>query len=189
LIITPSWLQAFRTAIAESASSTAAALERSGTFPWDLSISRAAFCGLSDFPAQSVFCDQGTMASVIVSHHGKLVGTSLISLEPRHAFELIRSLGAEGDPLDIFRTLGASLLRGMLGSLGAAEDSQVEFGNPALKEASLVATVLGTHAPPDTMVVSAEVGFVSAKRAFPAYLYLLLDAKAMQSSLGYLGER
>lgn len=189
MIISPAWLQSFCSAIAEAASSTAADLNRSGSFPWDLSVSRAALCGLTDFPAQAVFCDEETMASVVVSHHGELVGTSLISLEPRHAFELIRLLGEEGSPLDIFRTMGGALLRGTLGSLGGADGSPVEFGDPTLEETSLVATVLGTHAPPDTMVVSAEVGFASAERAFSAYLYLLLDAKALHSALGYLGER
>lgn len=188
MTISPSWLQAFRTGIAEAASSTAADLNRSGSFPWELSVSRAALCGLADFPAQAVFRDEETMASVLISHHGKLVGTSLISLEPRHAFEWIGSLGVEGSPLDIFRTMGGALLRGMLGSLGGADGSPVEFGDPTLEETSLVATVLGTHAPPGTMVVSAEVGFASAERAFPAYLYLLLDAKALHSALGVLGK-
>ena len=107
------------------------------------------------------------MVSVLVSHHGKLVGTSLISLEPRHALELLRSLGVEGNPLDIFRTMGGALLRGMLGSPNST-------GEPS--------------APPGTMVVSAEVGFASAERAFPAYLYLLLDDKPLHSALGYLGK-
>jgi hypothetical protein len=102
--------------------------------------------------------------------------------------ELLRSLGVEGNPLDIFRTMGGALLRGMLGSVGGADGSPVEFGDPTLEETSLVATVLGTHAPPDTMVVSAEVGFASAERAFPAYLYLLLDDKALHSALGHLGK-
>ncbi len=189
MTISPSWLQSLRSAIAEAASSTAADLDRSGSFPWDLSVSRAALCGLTDFPAQAVFCDEETMASVLVSHHGKVVGTSLISLEPRHAFEWIGSLGVAENPLDIFRTMGGALLRGMLGSLGGADGSPVEFGDPTLEETSLVATVLGTHAPPGTMVVSAQMGFASAERAFPAYLYLLLDAKVLHSALGYLGER
>jgi hypothetical protein len=187
LIISPSWLRAFCDAIEESASSTAATLSQSSSFPWDLSVSRAALCALADFPSQAVFCDEETMASVLVSHQGRLVGTSLISLEPRHASELIRSLGENGDPLDIFQSIVASLLRGMLGSLGAASGSEVTFGNPSVEETSLVATVLGTHAPPGTVVVSVEIGFESARSAFPAYLYLLLDAKTIESALGYLG--
>ena len=49
-----------------------------------------------------------------------------------------------------------------------------------------MATVLGTHAPRDTMVVSLEIDFVSARRTFPAYLYLLLDSKILESTLGSL---
>ena len=64
-----------------------------------------------------------------------------------------------------------------------ADGLPAEFGDPILEERSLVATVLGTHAPPDTMVVSLEIGFASAGQAFPAYLYLLLDAKVLQSAL------
>jgi len=112
----------------------------------------------------------------------------VISLEPQHALQVIRSLGVEGNPLDIFRAAGASVLQGVLEWLSAASGSPIQFGDPTLEERSLVATVLGTHAPPDTMVVSFEIGFASAERAFPAYLYLLLDAKVLQSALGCLGE-
>jgi hypothetical protein len=142
-----------------------------------------ALCCLKDFPEQAVFCGQEMMASVLVSHRGKLLGTSVISLEPRHALTLIRSLGVEGDPLDIFRGAGAAVLQGMLGWLVAAGGSPAEWGDPILEERSLVATVLGTHAPPNTMVVSLEIRFVSAGRVFPAFLYLLLDAKVLQSAL------
>jgi hypothetical protein len=38
------------------------------------------------------------------------------------------------------------------------------------------------------MVVSLEIGFVSASQAFPAYLYLLLDTKVLQSALECLEE-
>ena len=183
MIVSSSRLQAFRTALEGAAFSTAATLQESGSFPWDLSVPRAALCCLTDFPEQAVFCDEEMMASVLISHRGKLLGTLVISLEPRHALTLIRSLGVEGDPLDIFRRAGAGVLRGILGWFGAASESPAEWGDPILEERSLVATVLGTHAPPNTMVVSLEIGFLSARQAFPAYLYLLLDAKVLQSAL------
>jgi hypothetical protein len=186
LIISDSRLQAFRAATQGAASATARHLLRSGPFPWDLRVPRAALCRLSEFPEQAVFCDEEMMASVLVSHHGWLLGTSVISLEPRHALELIRSVEVEGDPLDVFRMTGAKLLQGILGRLGAGGAPTLEFGDPTLEEDSLVATVLGTHAPRDTMVVSLEIGFVSARQAFPAYLYLLLDAKVLESTLGCL---
>ena len=188
MIVSPSRLQAFRSAFEEAASSTAANLQESGPFPWDLRVPRAALCCLSDFPEQAVFCGQEMMASVIVSHRGRLLGTSVLSLEPRHALTLIRSLGVEGDPLDGFRRAGAGVLQGMLGWFGAAGGPLAELGDPTLEERSLVATVLGTHAPAGTMVVSLEIGFVSAEQAFPAYLYLLLDAKVLQSGLECLEE-
>ena len=87
MIISPSRLQAFRTALEEAASSTAANLQESGSFPWDLRVPRAALCCLSDFPEQAVFCGEEMMASVLVSHRGRLLGTSVISLEPRHALD------------------------------------------------------------------------------------------------------
>jgi len=188
LIVSPSRLHAFRIALEEAASSTAADLQESGCFPWDLRVPRAALCCLSDFPERAVFCGEEMMASVIVSHRGRLLGTSVLSLEPRHALTLIRSLGVEGDPLDNFRRAGAGVLRGMLGWFGAVGGPLTELGDPILEERSLVATVLGTHAPPSTMVVSLEIGFVSAGQAFPAYLYLLLDAKVLQSALECLEE-
>jgi hypothetical protein len=184
LTISATWLQAFRAAIQEAASATARDLHRSGAFPWDLRVSRAALCRLGEFPAKAVFCDEEMMASVLVSHRGWILGTSVISLEPKHALELIRSV--EGDPLDVFRSMGARLLRGVLERLGAGEGQCLECGDPGLEEDSLVATILGTHAPRETTVVSLQIDFVSARRAFPAYLYLLLDSKTLESALGSL---
>jgi len=188
LIVSSARLRTFRDAIQEAASATAVNLSQSGSFPWDLRVSRAVLCHLSDFPEQAVFCDEEMMASVLLSHHGELLGTSVISLQPRYALELINSLGVEGNPLDRFRKAGASVLRGILGWFGASGGPSIEFGDPAVEERSLVATVLGTHAPPDTVVISVEAGFVSAEKAFPAYLYLLVDGKVFQSALGCLGE-
>ena len=189
MIISPSRLQALRAAIEEAASSIAEDLRRAGSFPFDLSVPRAALCSLGEFPERAVFCGDEMMASVLVSYGGRLLGTSVLSLEPRHALELIRSLEAQGNPLDDFRRAGASLLRGMLGCFASAGGSPVAFGDPILEERSLVATVLGTHAPPSTMVVSLEVSFASASRTIPAYAYLLLDAKTLRAGLGLLGER
>jgi hypothetical protein len=183
LTVSPSRLQAFRTALEGAASSTAANLQASGLFPWVLSVPRVALCCLKDFPEQAVFCGQEMMASVLVSHRGKLLGTSVISLEPRHALELIRSLGVEGDPLETYRKAGAGILQGMLGWFRAADGLPAELGDPILEERSLVATILGTHAPPDTMVVSLEMRFASNGQSFPAYLYLLLDAKVLRTAL------
>lgn len=188
MILPPARLQAFRDAIEDAASAAAASLSQSGAFPWDLCVPRAALCCLSDFPARAVFCDEEMMASVLVSHRGRLPGTSVISLEPRHALALIRSIGVEESPLDVFRKAGASVIQGILGRLGGECGSPLEFGGPILEERSLVATILGTHAPPETMVVSLEIGFVSAEQALPAYLYMLLDVKALQSALGWAGE-
>jgi hypothetical protein len=184
LTISATWLQAFHAAIQEAASATARDLQRSGAFPWDLRVSRAALCRLGEFPAKAVFCDGEMMASVLVSHRGWILGTSVISLEPQHALELIRSVEGEGDPLDVFRSTGARLLQGMLERLAAGGGQSLECGDPGLEEDSLVATVLGTHAPRETMVVSLQIDFVSARRALPAYLYLLLDSKTLESTLG-----
>ena len=175
-----------RASIEEAALSTSTYLSESGPFPWNLRVPRAALCSLGEFPEQAIFCDEEMMASVLVSHHGWLLGTSEFSLEPRHALELIRSVEVEGDPLDVFQSTGGELRLGILGRLGAEGGPSVDFGDPILEEDSLVATVLGTHPPPETMVVSLEIGFVSARQAFPAYLYLLLDAKVLESTLGCL---
>ena len=183
MILSPSRLQAFRTALEGATSSTAARLREAGPFPWDLSVPRAALCCLSDFPEQAVFCGEEMMASVLVGHRGDLLGTSVLSLEPRDALALIRSLEVEEEPLQSFRRVGGDLIRGILESLGEAAGLRAEPGEPMLEERSLVATVLGTHAPPNTMVVSLEIGFLSARQALPAYLYLLLDAKGLQSAL------
>jgi hypothetical protein len=189
LISSPSRLQDLHAAIQGAASSTALDLRTARAFPWDLSVPRVSLCPLSEFPQQAVFCGEEMMASVLVSYRGRFLGSSVISLEPPHALGLIQSLEAleaEGEPLEIFRTTGASVLQGILGGLDAGGGRDLEFGNPIFEEGSLVATLLGTHAPRDTMVVSLELDFSTPRQAFPAYLYLLLDVKALESSLGSL---
>jgi hypothetical protein len=38
---------------------------------------------LGEFPERAVFCSDEMMASVLVSYRGRLLGTSVLSLEPR----------------------------------------------------------------------------------------------------------
>jgi hypothetical protein len=74
----------------------------------------------------------------------------------------------------------------MLGWLGGTGETPAGMGDPILEERSLVATILGTHAPPNTMMGSLEIGFASGDQAFPAHLYLLVDAKLLGSALDAL---
>jgi hypothetical protein len=189
LIVSDFQLQMFRAAVEEAAVATASDLGRAGVFPWELRVTRAALCCLSDFPERAVFCPEELMASIVLSHHGRLPGTAVLSFEPPHAFQLIRSLSLEGDPLETFRTTIANLVQGLLTGFLTAGEGPVAFGEPCLEENSLVATVLSTHAPPDTLVVSLELGFVSPDHALPSYLYWLLDAKLLENTLGMLCER
>ncbi len=184
MTISPVHTPGFRASIEEAALSTSTYLSESGQFPWKLRVPRAALCRLGEFPEQAIFCDEEMMASVLVSHYGSLQGTSVISLEPRDALELIRSTGFKTDPLGSFRRAGASVVQGMLQRLGSAGGFSIEFGAPGLEEGSLIETVLGTHAPRDTVVVSLELDFQSEERAFPAYLYLLLAPKVFETTLG-----
>jgi len=188
LIVADFQLQMFRDAVEQAAVETATALSRTGSFPFELRVARAALCCLSDFPERAIFCPEELMASIVLSHHGRLPGTAVLSFEPPHAFQLIRALDLAGDPLGGFRTTLANLVRGLLAGFLRAGEATVAFGEPCLEENSLVATILGTHAPPDTLVMSLELGFVSPDLSLPSYFYWLLDAKLLETTLGMLCE-
>ena len=159
----------------------AAELTRAGALPQQARVARVAVCRLGDFPDGAVFPDDDLRASVVWSVGGTHSATALISLEPEEALAWIRWLAGEEEAqgpeaLQRFRLGAETLARHAMSSLGGGA---LEVKEGALHEAPLVQTLLGTHAPPDTAVLSTELAVASESGSLSLCFYLLMDAKVL----------
>jgi len=146
-------------------------------------VHRVAACRLADFPQGAVPIADDMLASLVIPLGGRHAATAVLSLEPETALELLqwreedRGPG-EGPVLDRFIAAGSLLARHMLtGWPGESADP----GAARMEEDSLTGTLLRTHAPGETVLVSAAWQLAGPVRSCGGSLVLLLDAKALSS--------
>lgn len=94
------------------------------------------------------------IAGVLQRFEGTLCGTALFALDPGDALLWLQRGDDDGAPLDRFVSWGSRLLDAVIGSLANAAQTQVKCSAPVLEERPLMAVLLGTHAPSDTVVLS-----------------------------------
>ena len=136
-----------------------------------------AVCALADLPEAGLLPGDDMTASVAASLDG---AAALLSFEPADAQGLLAAAGGEGaaDPLGRFTRLGASIIEGLAPAVLGAP---VEAAAPRLVEDSVAAALLQTHAPADTLLVSARLVVADETHAWGGVLYLLMDAKRRES--------
>jgi len=161
---------------------------REGACPQQARAVRVAICSLGDFPDGAVFPDPELRASVLAPIGGAHSATAVVSLDPEGALEWIRWLAGgqavQGEEaLRRFCSGAGTLAHHALQGLGGGA---VEVEAPSLHEAPLVQTLLGTHAPPDTAVLSAELALASEGGSLPLCFYVLMDAKILGALAGAL---
>lgn len=110
---------------------------------------------------------------------GSLEGAGILALDPHGVMHLVGSRQESPDPglVPRYLDLASQLLTDLTASLGSAIGSGPELGPPELVEGSLVSCVLGTHAPPDTVVVSGRLRLTYRSTSVASIAYLLLGAK------------
>ena len=140
-------------------------------------VTRIAIVTLGDYPEGAVLPDSDMMATLAVPAGP---GTAFVSFPPEQALSLIKvwsdvaSSGAEA--LGCYRHGTRALAEAALGALG------FEAGDlDALEEDALVATLLATHAPLDTSVLTAEIRIALDEGECIGVFVLLADAKALAS--------
>lgn len=178
LAISPDGLRAVLDAGAEAAT---LALAAQG-LPWRVEPGALALCPLADFPQKAVSTDADVVAAVVRGLVGPCCGTVTIAFEPKSALRLIRTgtlhAWKPGDgraQIDAYVAAGAAIGE----SLAAVALPGVACGAPRLIEDSLPAVLVATHAPRDTMVVSAELRFVNGEEVLLGYVCLLVDGKLL----------
>jgi hypothetical protein len=87
---------------------------------------------------------------------GRLDGTALLAMEPGDALLWLQRGDDDSDPLGRFVDWGNRLIAGVVDSLATALQAEASLQEPTLEERPLMAALLGTHAPSDTMVLSLQ---------------------------------
>jgi hypothetical protein len=117
-----------------------------------------------------------------------LSGTALLALDPGDALLWLQRGDDDSDPLGRFVDWGNRLLTGVIEALASAFHVDARLGEPSLEESPLMAALLRTHAPSDTVVLSlhGELAFPVANlpeiRA-PFCIQVLLEPKVVRGIL------
>jgi hypothetical protein len=131
------------------------------------------------------------IAAVVQRFEGPPSGTALFALDPGDALLWLQRGESDEDPLGRFVDWGSRVLLGVIHTLAAAWETDLRIGEPALEERPLMAALLGTHAPSDTIVLSlhGELSFpvsdIPEIRA-PFSLHLLMEPKLVDGILSGL---
>lgn len=155
-------------------------------------VTRSAICDL-DLEQVSHGLSGDVIAAVVQRFHGHPSGTALFALEPGDALLWLQR-GDSDDPLGCFVDWGSRVIAGVIETLAKAWESEVELGEPRLEERSLMAALLGTHAPGDTVVLSlhGELGFSMVELGSrpeltaPFSIHVLLEPKLVDGILSRL---
>jgi len=122
----------------------------------------------------------------MMSYTGGFSGVGLLSLEPEDALAWTLAGGQIADPLATYADIGGVVLRSVVESAAAALGTASEAAEPTLVEDSLAASLLGTHAPSDTVLMCSRIAVEVGPLKLPAHLYLLLEPKMLSALLGAL---
>ena len=111
-------------------------------------------CPLSECPRGTLLGDGDLVAGVVSGTSGALRGSAILGMEPELALVWLAD-APTADPLAAFVQRGEALLRAVVEALARRLGVEASTGPGALQEEPLLALVLGTHAPSDTLVLSA----------------------------------
>ena len=143
-------------------------------------------CGvLAEFGERGLRVGDDLVAAVVGRLEGGLAGSLGLVLEPEEALAWART-GDASDPLDGFLALGRGLLEGVATALSEALRASTSLQGAGLIEASEPCLLAGTHAPSDTLVVSARLRIEARDETFPAAVHLLLEPKYFSRLLASL---
>lgn len=151
----------------------------------EVEVVEAHACTLEEQGERGLRVGDDLVAGVIARVEGGLCGSALLALEPDEALAWVRACGAT-DPLDTFVSLGGCVLDAVAQALRAATRTKTAVCPARLVEESEPVLLAATHAPADTLVVSARLRIVVRGEAFSAAIHLLVDPKYFTKLLSSL---
>jgi len=144
-------------------------------------------CGaLDEFGERGLRVGDDLVAAVVGRFEGGLAGSMALALEPEEAFAWAR-MGDPADPLEAFQSLARGLLEGVASALSEALHAPISLSAAGgLIEASEPCLLAGTHAPADTLVVSARLRITARDETLSAAVHVLLVPKSFARVLAAL---
>ena len=133
-------------------------------------------CALGEVDERSLCGDGDRVAGVACNLRGAMFGTALFAMEPEDAFAWVLSSGTGGDPLASYVS-GVSEILEALTTATARTLGVTSLGEAVLREESLMEILIGTHAPSDTLLLSARLKIHAEGMSLPAGFYLLVSPK------------
>jgi hypothetical protein len=151
-------------------------------------VSHSNVCTLSEFPDHAVFDGSEMLACVRLPLRGGLPGVGVLALDPHGVMHLVGRRQGAPDPglVPRYLELGRGLVHGLVAPFAQALGTQPEAGVPELVEGPLVPCILGTHALPDTVVVSCGIRLDLGGTSHSGVTYLLLAPKVVRRLIGAL---
>lgn len=170
---------------AEAAAVGEAALGEIAGCETEVEVQEIRATALAEFGERGLCLSEDLVAGVMGRLEGVMPGSLNLVLEPEEAL-LWSRLGGDGDPLDVFVSLGTALLEGVATALGEILEGDVAFEGGALVEAPELAMLVKTHAPSDTLVFSTRMRIDARDEVLTSVSHLLVEPKYLAQLLSAL---
>jgi hypothetical protein len=176
-------LDALRARVNDNLARVAEALRADGVPEPRLELRRVAAGSLGQF-AECGICDEDDLiAGAMMRFGGRLSGSALFVLEPEDALDWVGGRTSEGDPIHRFLDLSGQLMMRLVEAIAEDLRCPIEFSAASLEENSVLVALLGTHAPPDTVLLSLRLQLTTRGLDAPADLHVLMERKPLECLL------
>lgn len=140
---------------------------------------------LDEFGDRGLRAGDDLVASVMGRIEGGLAGSLCLALEPEDAL-VWSTTGDRTDPLAAFLAFGRGMLEGVATALRETLRDSVALVDAKLREDSEPCLLAGTHAPADTLVLSARLRIEVRDEILAGVVHLLLEPKSFGRLLASL---
>jgi len=138
---------------------------------------------LADFSTDGLVGEADRIAGVVESFRGRLEGTGLLAMDPEEALAWSLADGDQSRPVETYVELGETVLRSIADVAGESLGIEVEAGPSRLEETTVAGCLIGTHAPPDVVLLSSRLEIRVAGQWLSAELHLLMPPKVLSRLL------
>ena len=140
---------------------------------------------LAEFGERGLGLSEDLIAGVVGRLEGVMPGSLSLVLDPDEAL-LWSQLGGGSDPIQTYVSFGRALLQGFVSAFGELLGGEASFVGASLAESPELAMLVNTHAPSDTVVLSARLRLDVRDEIFTAVSHLLVEPKYLGRLLSAL---
>ena len=169
--------------LAEGVDRAAEYLTNEHAIDTELTVLETLACPLADFSTDGLVGEADRIAGVVKSFRGRLEGTGLLALDPEEALAWSLADGDQSRPVETYIELGETVLQSIADVAGEALGIEVEAGPSRLEETTVAGCLVGTHAPPDVVLLPSRVEIRVAGQWLSAELHLLMPPKVLSRLL------